>query len=259
MSRYIIKGYGKVLYKDTINPITSKKTFLSIIIPTFNEGANILKLTEKIKEVLSKEDFADNYEIIVVDDNSKDKTSEIIDNLAKSSNFIALHRLKDKGIFSAVIDGIKISNGKYVLTMDADFSHSPEIIPKILAYANDYDIVSASRFVKGGGMESPFIRRVGSKLLNRICGVIIGLHIRDLGGNFRLFKKDKFLALPLKYNSIFGEFGFEIFYRAKKLNYKIKEVPFTYYFRKEGKSKMGNLLKYGTAYLKRAFELRFEN
>ena len=62
----------------------------------------------------------------------------------------------------------------------------------------------------------------------------------------------------LQYDAIFGEFGFEIFYRAQKKNYKVKEIPFTYKFTEEGKSKMGNLSKYGIAYLKRAFQLRFE-
>ncbi|MBS3066964.1 glycosyltransferase [Candidatus Pacearchaeota archaeon] len=258
MSLYNYKGYGKELDFEILKNPLKKEKELSIIIPTYNEEGNLEEIVKEIKNVLNSTKFRDSHEIVVVDDSSKDKTPEIMNKLVEKGYFIALHR-KKRGIFTAVLDGIKVSNGKFVLTMDADFSHPPEIIPKILAYANDYDIVSASRFIKGGGMESPFIRRVGSKLLNRICGIIIGLNIRDLGGNFRLFKKDKFLALPLKYNSIFGEFGFEIFYRAKKLNYKIKEVPFTYYFRKEGKSKMGNLFKYGMAYLKRAFELRFEN
>ncbi|MBS3072616.1 glycosyltransferase [Candidatus Pacearchaeota archaeon] len=259
MVRYSIKGYGKTISQDVITHITNKKMLLSVIIPTFNEEGNVLKLTHKIKEVLDKTNFKSNYEIIVVDDNSTDRTSAIIDKLAEKNNFIALHRLKDKGIFSAVVDGIKLSNGKFVLTMDADFSHPPEIIPKILSHYRNYDIVSASRFIKGGDMESPFIRKIGSKILNRVCGIIMGVSIKDLGGNFRLFNREKFLQLPLKYDSVFGEFGFEIFYRAKKLNYKIKEVPFTYYFRKEGKSKMGNLFKYGAAYLKRAFQLRFES
>ncbi|MEK6873891.1 MAG: polyprenol monophosphomannose synthase [Nanoarchaeota archaeon] len=258
MVKYIITGYGKKISRDVIIPITNKKVLLSIVIPTYNEGGNILKLIEKVKEILNSTNFKGKYEIIVVDDNSKDKTPEIIDNLAKKNNFIALHRLEDKGIFSAVVDGIKIANGKFVLTMDADFSHPPEIIPKILSYSNEYDIVSASRFIHGGGMEAPFIRKIGSKILNMLCGIIMGVNIKDLGGNFRLFDREKFLKIPLKYNSVFGEFGFEIFYRAKKMNYKIKEVPFIYQFRKDGKSKMGSLFKYGMAYIKRAFQLRFE-
>jgi len=256
--KYIINGHGKKISSNSPSLVSINHVLLSVVIPTFNEEKNISKLAHKVKEVLDNTNFKDNYELIVVDDNSKDKTPEIIDQLAKNSNFIALHRLKDKGIFSAVVDGIKIANGKFVLTMDADFSHPPEIIPYILSYSKDYDIVSASRFIKGGGMESPFIRKIGSKILNRICGIIIGLKIRDLGGNFRLFNRKKFLELPLRYDSVFGEFGFEIFYRAKKLSYRVKEVPFTYHFRKEGKSKMGNLLKYGMAYLRRAFQLRFE-
>ena len=108
-------------------------------------------------------------------------------------------------------------------------------------------------------MESPFIRKIGSKFLNRICGLIMNLNIKDLGGNFRVFDREKFEGLDLKYPSVFGEFGFEIFYRAKEQGYRIKEIPFIYKLRKEGKSKMGNLTKYGLVYIKRAFQLRFES
>ena len=258
MKRYTCKGYGKNIELDAISRIFKVKKRLSVVIATYNEEATIENLCLEIKKQINLTKFKDNYEIIVVDDSSSDKTSQIINKLAGNRNFIALHRNKDKGLFSAIVDGIKLANGDLVLTMDADFSHPPKIIPSILHNADHYDIVSGSRFVKGGCMEGPFLRRFGSKVLNRFCGFILGVKTKDLGGNFRLFDRDKFLDLNLQHDAIFGEFGFEIFYRAQKKNYKVKEIPFTYKFREEGKSKMGNLSKYGIAYLKRAFQLRFE-
>jgi dolichol-phosphate mannosyltransferase len=259
MERYLIKYGKKTIKTNDLLKINRERKELSIVIPTYNEEKTIEKLVKEIRKNLEKTKFKESYEIIVVDDKSRDKTPELINELSRGKSFVTVHRLKDKGIGSAVIDGIDVARGEYVLTMDADFSHPPEKIPEILKDYKKYDIISASRFIRSGGMEAPFLRYWGSKILNRICGIILDLKIRDLGGNFRLFNRKKFLELDLSRKALFGEFGFEIFYKAKKKNYKMKEIPFVYKFRKEGKSKMGNLAKYGLTYIKRAFELRFNN
>lgn len=258
MAIYSYFGYGNNFKFDEIkNPLKIKKLF-SVVIPSYNEGENLKSLVIELKKVIAKTKFKDSYEIVVVDDNSKDETSGILKNFAKGDGFIALFRNK-KGIFTAVLDGIKIANGKYILTMDADFSHPPNLIPKMLSYIDNYDIVIGSRYVKGGEMRSSFSRKWGGFFLNRICGFIIGTKVKDLGGNFRLFKKDAIDKIEFKYPCKFAEFGQELFYRAEKLNFKIKEVPFVYLDRKKGKSKMGNLpVKQAMYYLKRAFEIRGE-
>ena len=258
MPNHIIKGHGKTIELDVIKKPFSLKKQLSVVIPTYNEEENVEKIVKAVQKVLDNTDLKNNYEIIVADDDSKDNTPKIMDKLAKNKDIIALHRYKNRGLFLAELDAIKISNGNLVLTMDSDFSHPPELIPKLLSFSKNYDIVSASRFIKGGGMDAPLHRDLGSKILNRICGIIIGLSVKDLGGNFRLFNKEKFLKLKFIYPTVFGEFGFEIFKRAKQSKLKVKEVPFVYKFRVEGNSKMSNTLKYAIAYLKRAFELRFE-
>jgi dolichol-phosphate mannosyltransferase len=256
MERYVIVKNRKKQNFEEIK-ISKEKKDISIVIPTYNEEKNIERMVKEVLKHLERTNFG-KKEVIIVDDNSKDKTPEIIDKLTEKKEVIVLHRLNDKGIGSAVIDGIKLASGKHVLTMDADFSHPPEKIIEISKYAS-YDIVSCSRFINRGGMEAPFLRKLGSKMLNLFCGKIMGLRIKDLGGNFRMFNRKKFLDLDLKYRSLFGEFGFEIFYKATKKNYQIKEIPFIYKFRKEGKSKMGNLIKYGFAYIKMAIQLRIKN
>lgn len=251
-------GYNKKLeFNEIINPLKIKKLF-SVVIPSYNEGENLKSLVEELKKIIAKTKFKDSYEIIVVDDNSKDATPLILKNFAKKGDFVALFRSK-RGIFTAVLDGIKIANGKYILTMDADFSHPPNLIPTMLSHLDNYDIVIGSRYVNGGEMRSSFPRKWGGFFLNRICGFIIGTKVKDLGGNFRLFKKDAIDKIEFRYPCKFAEFGQELFYRAEKLNFKVKEVPFVYNDRKKGKSKMGNLpVKQAMYYLKRAFEIRGE-
>lgn len=240
------------------NPFSSKKE-LSIVIPTYNEAENIKEIVSKVKETLEKTPFKNSYEIIIVDDNSKDKTYELLFSLSKTEkNLIGINRLK-KGIATAVLDGINSANGSLVLTLDADLSHPPEKIPELLSYIKDYDIVIGSRYISGGKMDASFARKWGGFFLNRICSFIIGTKVKDLGGNFRLFRKDSFEKIKFNYPCTFAEFGHEIFYRAEKLGLKTKEVPFTYYNRKKGKSKMGELpIKQAVHYIKRAFQLRFE-
>src|SRR3989344_1267101 len=158
MATYRCVEKGRSIEGDSLRRISNGERKLSVVIPTYNEEC-ISKLVDAIEDNLRKTSMKDNYEIIIVDDGSKDKTPAIMDELAKDRkrNVVALHRKGIRGLFSAVRDGISIANGKHILTMDADFSHPPEIIPKMLSHADKHDIVSGSRFVKGGKMEGGFI------------------------------------------------------------------------------------------------------
>ena len=261
MEKYTFLGYGKRKTLSTLKKVVSLKKDISVIIPAYNEEENIKRIVRAIEENIKKTEFGKSYEIIVVEDNSKDNTGKIIDMLSKKGNFIALHRYGKRGLFSAVSDGISIANGKYVLTMDADFSHPPELIPKMVKYAEDYDAVVASRYIRGGGMNGPIFRAYGSRILNKLCIFIAGLGVSDFGGQFRLFDKQKYSQINFRYGAHFGEYGIELFFRAKKLKFRIREIPFTYEFREEGISKMGNLTKLpllGLRYLSAAFKLRLE-
>lgn len=257
MVKYKCISYGKKKIINEPKRCFNTKKEISIIIPTYNEEDNILRLVKAINENLNI-DYKGRFEIVVVDDDSKDKTPKIIDELSKNSNVLAVHRYGKKGIFSAIQDGIAIANGVFVLTMDADFSHPPVMIPELLKLRKDYDVVVGSRFTRGGGMDAPFLRKYGSMMINKICALIMGIKIDDVAGGFHIMKREEFLEIPFKYDTIFGEFDFELFYRAMKKGLRIKEVPFIYKFREEGNSKMGNLSTYATAYFKRAFQLRFE-
>ena len=260
MIKYLCVGYDKKKEFDKLKKPFNLKKEVSIILPTYNEEKNIEKLVNELR----KEFHGIDYEIVILDDNSKDKTPAIIDKLAKKGDVLAIHRYGKKGYFSAYQDAIYMANGRYVITMDSDLSHPPSIAKEFLKYKNDYDIVSGSRYMEGAGMDAPFSRKYGSMFLNKICAWILGLKLTDIAGDFHLMKKDKFMKLGFKYGPVFGEFDFELLYRATQKGFKIKEIPFIYKFREEGESAMGmgvndalSLAKFAWAYLKMALRLRF--
>jgi len=251
-------NYKCVCKKKTCNfkkikHCTNQRKYISVIAPTYNEKENIKRLTIAVSKVLAGK----NFEIVIIDDNSRDGTAEIIDKLAKKREVVALHRYGISNIFSAIQDGIKLSRGENIVIMDSDFSHPPAIIPELLKYINEYDIVSASRFIRGSNIKAPFARKYATIGLNFVVRLILGLKQKDLTGGFHAIRKEAFNKLKFKYPAIWGEFDMELFHQANKNNLKIKEIPFTYNFRKEGKSKSKSLLKYGLVYLTRAVQLRF--
>ncbi len=245
---------GKTSYSsDTLRQQKQTKD-VSVIVPTYNEEGNVKRLVAALSSSLQEFDF----EVVVVDDNSSDNTQVIIDRLASSGRVAALHRFGIRGIFSALQDGISVAKGRIVVIMDGDFSHPPEDVPRLVKAAADCDIVVGSRFMKGSGFNAPFSRKYGPMMLNSTCRLILSLKSTDIFTGFHAMKKDKFMQFRFKYPSIWGEFDMELLYRAQKAGFRIKDVPFTYNFRSEGKSKSSGfkVVKYGFAYLKRALQLR---
>jgi len=141
--------------------------------------------------------------------------------------------------------------------MDADFSHPPRKIVELLSYMPEADIVSCSRFAPGGGVEMPWFKKLATYSLNMCLRIVLGFKVTDFTGGFHAMKRDKFLALPFKYPSQWGEFDMELFYRALRRGYTIKEIPFVYKYRDEGHSKSESYVKYAFLYWKRALSLRF--
>ena len=122
---------------------------LSIILPTFNEEGNIGEMLTLIKKNLQKI----NYEVIVIDDNSSDKTVEIAKSMSKKLNVRVIVRKKDYGLSQSVVEGFRKANGDIVCAMDSDLQHPVEILPKMLDNIKNCDIVIGSRFVAGGEIE----------------------------------------------------------------------------------------------------------
>lgn len=215
-----------------------KKTL--IIIPTYNESENVEKLLELIYEV--KNDL----NILIVDDNSPDKTYEIIERLMekKYKGKLFIHKRSGKlGLGTAYIAGFKWALERdydYIFEMDADFSHNPKYIPEFLKEAKTHDLVIGSRYVPGGGVVNwgiirKFISRGGS-LYSRI---ILGAPIKDFTGGFKCFKRKTLENLNLdKIVSNGYSFQVELNYKVWLKGMKIKETPIIFEDRTLGQSKM---------------------
>lgn len=256
--KFRYKSKDNEYFSDKISGVQDKifqSKDVSVILPTYNEEENISDLLKEISAQLNAYDF----EIIVVDDNSKDKTPSIIDTLAaKDEKIVAFHRFGKGNIFTAIRDGVKVSRGKNIVTMDADFSHPPKKITELLMHLDKYDLVSGSRYIKGGKVNAPLIRtQYASQILNIILRFTLGIRSTDITGGFHAIPKSKFELIHFKYPSVWGEFDLELFYRAKQLKFKVKEVPFTYKYRDKGQSKSKTLL-YVWIYFIRAIKLMIQ-
>jgi len=220
---------------------------LSIIIPTYNEAENIRILIPKIFSVLNDRDF----EVIIVDDNSPDKTWEVAEELAKEYNGIKIVRRPGKlGLASAVVDGLKHADGDIIAVMDADLQHPPELLDTLLntILQSNADVVIASRYIEGGSVEGwSFWRRLVSKGATFIAHIILAetRGIKDPMSGFFMFRRE------VVENVEFNPKGFKILLEilVKGNANKVVEVPYTFRVRQHGKSKLGikeyiNFLRY---------------
>jgi dolichol-phosphate mannosyltransferase len=211
-----------------------------IIIPTYNERENIEKLLSLI--------FKQNKElhVLVVDDNSPDKTYEVVNRLQQQEYNGRLYLLKRSGklgLGTAYVEGFKWALQReydYVFEMDADFSHNPVYINDFLTNIKGNDIVLGSRYIKGGGVKNwGIFRRIisyGGSLYSRI---ILGINYRDLTGGFKCFTRNALEKIGLDTIKSNGySFQIELTYRAHLKKMKIKEIPIIFEDRTIGKSKM---------------------
>jgi len=229
-------------------------TEVSVVIPSYNEEGNIIRLIDAISSALKGR----NFEIVVVDDASKDRTQELLALRAKAdSRLVAVFRKGVRGIWSAQYDGIIFSRGKTIVFMDADLSHPPKVIPSMLAHIPMYDFVSASRFISGGGIRRmPLIHYLSTNLFNRVIRIIMGVPATDYTGVFHAIKKDVLLSILPKSDSVGGAFDLDLLYYVHKKGYTFKEVPFVYIYRTEGDSKSLSMRMLAFAYGIRALRLR---
>lgn len=214
---------------------------VGVILPTYREADNIANLIEDIQNL--KLDAS----ILVIDDSSADGTAEIVVEKQKKYPNIALYcRITKTGLGTAIIDGFKIflsvkNAPKYVFTMDADYSHDPKDIPKLLASIkqNGCGIVIGSRYVKGGEVVGwSFSRKIVSLTANAIARVSLGLKLRDCTTGFRCYSTE-FLKEAINYlHSQTYEIQIETIQQASLRKFEVKETPVLFVNRKRGKSKL---------------------
>ncbi len=211
-----------------------------IIIPTYNEKENLPELIQKISKEL--ENY--NYKILIVDDNSPDGTGQVAEELKQNYPVDVLHRDKKLGLGSAYLAGFKIAldNGAdLIFEMDADFSHDPRDLPKMIKeIKNGNDVVIGSRRVKGGKIVGwNFWRHFCSKGAMFFSRLVLNIKTKDVTAGFRCYKRKVLESIDLdKIKSNGYAFQEEMIYKIEKMNFKIKEIPVIFTDRQKGKSKL---------------------
>ena len=182
--------------------------------------------------------------VLVVDDNSPDGTGEIADRLAAELDDVGvLHRERKEGLGPAYLAGFRraLEDGaELVLEMDCDFSHNPDDVPRLVAAAENADLVLGSRYVDGGHVGNwGLVRRLISRGGSLYAQVLLGLPVRDLTGGFKCYRRAVLEALPLDDIDSKGyAFQIETTYRSLRRGFRVREVPITFVDRVEGGSKM---------------------
>lgn len=217
--------------------------YLSIIIPCYNEENRIAKTLKEISSHLKRKDF--DYEIVVVNDGSSDKTSEVVNNL-KIEEIVFIDNKENRGKGFVVRQGLMSSRGEYRIFTDADNSTPIEEIDKFIPYLEDYDIIIGSRAMKESVIKNPqpFSRIFVGKVFNLMVQFITGLWgVWDTQCGFKSFnKKAVNEIIPL---CVIDRWAFdpEIIKLAKIKGLKIKEVPIVWINDKESKVKKRAMIK----------------
>jgi dolichol-phosphate mannosyltransferase len=213
-----------------------------LILPTYNEADNIEGLVQAALAEL--ETTGVEHTILVVDDGSPDGTGRIADRLADELEQVqVLHRGRKEGLGRAYLAGfaVALENGaELVLEMDADFSHDPRDLPRLIAAAEDADLVVGSRYVTGGGISRwGRLRRLVSRGGSAYARVILGVPVYDLTGGFKCFRRPVLETIDLEDVHANG-YGFqiELTYKAVRAGFTVKEIPILFGQRSAGVSKM---------------------
>ncbi len=210
-----------------------------VCIPTYNERDNVEAIS---REVLASDSRVD---VLIVDDNSPDGTGQIADHLAAGNPRIrVLHRAKKEGLGRAYLDafrwGLERGYG-YLLEMDADFSHDPHYVPKLLdAAESGADLVLGSRYVVGGGtINWGITRQIISRGGSLYARIVLGIPVRDLTGGFKCFNRKVLESIDLTAVHSSGyAFQIELSYRTIRKGFTVKEIPIIFEDRRVGHSKM---------------------
>jgi dolichol-phosphate mannosyltransferase len=213
-----------------------------VIIPTYNERENIESIVGRVRAAVSEAD------ILVADDNSPDGTGKIADGLADDDERVhVLHRAGKEGLGAAYIAGFHwgIEHGFDVLVeMDADGSHQPEELPRLLSALGEADLVIGSRWIRGGTVENwPINREILSRGANLYARIMLGFPVRDSTGGYRAYRATTLQKIDIDGVSSQGYcFQVDLTLRTVRGGLRVTEVPIRFVERTHGASKMSRAI-----------------
>jgi dolichol-phosphate mannosyltransferase len=209
-----------------------------VVVPTYNEHDNLTPLVSALLQI-------PDLKVLVVDDGSPDGTGQLADAIASRSGgrVSVLHRTGTRGLGRSYVDGMQRAlqtDATVICQMDADFSHDPADLPRLVAHAADADLVIGSRYVPGGRIKNwPRRRLVLSEFANLYVRAITRLQARDCTSGFRCWRRETLLRLPLRSIASTGyAFQVEMAWEATAAGCRIAEIPITFVERREGVSKL---------------------
>ena len=211
-----------------------------VCLPTYNEREN---LEPMLRALAGK-----GVRVLVVDDNSPDGTGELADRLADELDYVGvLHRERKEGLGPAYLAGFRraLADGAdLVLEMDCDFSHDPNDVPRLIAAAQDADLVLGSRYVAGGAVGNwGVVRRLVSAGGSWYARVLLGAPVRDLTGGFKCYRRKVLETIDLDAIESKGyAFQIETTFRALRAGFRVAEIPIRFVDREAGGSKMSKAI-----------------
>jgi dolichol-phosphate mannosyltransferase len=216
---------------------------ICVCLPTYNERENLEAMVARLGDVLGGHGF-----VLVIDDSSPDGTGELADRLAAERSWVrVIHRPRKEGLGPAYLAGFRHAlalDADLVLEMDCDFSHDPADVPRLIAAAEDADLVIGSRYVPGGGTRNwGLVRRLISRGGSLYAQLLLGVPIRDLTGGFKCYRRAVLETIDLDAIDSKGyAFQIETTYRALRAGFRAVEVPIVFADREVGGSKMSKAI-----------------
>jgi glycosyltransferase involved in cell wall biosynthesis len=207
---------------------------LSIVLPAYNEAGNLPGLIGEISAHLRNKDI--DYEIIIVNDGSRDNSKDVIQSLkTASSHVVGVEHETNKGYGAAVRSGFNAATKEWVFFTDSDRQFNFSEIEKLLEIKDSADIIAGYRYNR----QDPFIRKLNAGIFNLAIDVLFWLWVRDIDCAFKLIRREVIQKANLESNGAL--INSELLVRAKRMGYKIKQVPVTHLPRKHGKQTGANI------------------
>lgn len=218
---------------------------ISVVLPTYNEEKNLITLLPFLQRELSN--CAGPFEIIVIDGGSTDKTAAVSRDLGAK-----VIVPKDHGFGNAIKTGFEAAKGRYIITMDADNSHPPDLIRKMVKSIEGADLVIGSRFINGAVYVTDLWRKVVSTISNKIFKAALSLPVHDLSSGFKIYRKRILEDIDIKSEDF--DVQLELLIKIISKGGRVKEIPLVYKKRLYGYSKV-RTIKCGWAFLRTFFKM----
>jgi glycosyltransferase involved in cell wall biosynthesis len=229
---------------------------VSVVLPTYCERDTILALVGEIQEVLK------DAEIVVVDDDSPDRTWAAVEEAARDDPRLrVIRRIGRRGLPGAIAEGLAAGAGESLVWLDADGSMPPKVIPDLIGALEEADVAVASRYVAGGeDARESRLRIATSRILNLVASTVLSRDVRDYTSGFVAIRREALERVPLRTDYVYGDYCIDFLYRACRAGLRVREIPYRNVERQAGETKtasdLGRFVGLGVAYLKTIFRLR---